>query len=114
MPQWLAEITISEMTGAAVALAAVGGFLWKAIPFLRRIGHFLDDWWGEPARGSIPARPGVLERLAAIEHEVTYNSGGSLKDQVRGLDKQVSSLSAAFHQHSVEHRPQQDTRDHPE
>lgn len=52
--------TIAAITGVIVA-----GKRTAAIA--RRVGHFLDDWFGEEAREGTPARPGVMERLEAIE-----------------------------------------------
>lgn len=86
------------------ALAAIGRKVW------RRVSQFLDDWNGEPPRRGVEARPGVMERmkalddgnlhiiarvaaveeaerstaqrLRAIESELHPNGGGSLRDQV--------------------------------
>jgi hypothetical protein len=51
---------------------------------------FLDDYFGEPAREGVPARPGVMGRLKnledmsrAIRSEVTMDSGQSMNDLVR-------------------------------
>lgn len=91
------------MTAVTAVIGAVAGaFRYWVLPFLRRIGDFLDDWNGEPERPGHDARPGVPARLAAIEveqkrvrREVEHNGGGSLKDAVkrleeaRGLDREA-------------------------
>jgi len=94
---------------AAVAGALLG--LWKLTVagwrMARRLGHFLDDWVGEPARPGQPARPGFPDRLAsvethmgrmcdrlgdvettvaAIDHEMHPNSGASLRDAVNRIE----------------------------
>ena len=77
-------------------LALLGAFWRKWVhPFLRRIGDFLDDWNGEQPRPGHDGRPGVPERLAAIESEqkrvrkeVEHNGGGSLKDAVKRVEEQ--------------------------
>lgn len=91
------------MTAVIAVIGAVAGACrYWVLPFLRRIGDFLDDWNGEPERPGHEARPGVPARLAAIEveqkrvrREVEHNGGGSLKDAVkrleeaRGLDREA-------------------------
>lgn len=97
----------------AVAGALLG--LWKLLSTLwrmaRRIGHFLDDWGGEPERPGHPARPGIPERMAGvegslgamcerlgtveartarIEHELHPNSGASLRDAMDRVERTVS------------------------
>lgn len=89
-------IDISSWAAAGVVLSVLGvlAAFWRwALPFLRRVGHFLDDWFGEEARPGFPARPGVPARLAAIEteqrrvsHEVQTNSGSSLKDAIKRVE----------------------------
>ena len=37
---------------------------------LRRTTHFLDDYFGEPSRDGIPAKPGVMARLQALTDDV--------------------------------------------
>jgi hypothetical protein len=48
----------------------------------RKIDRFLDTWNGEPERDGLPARPGLVERVIAIEYQVHNNGGGSMKDTV--------------------------------
>lgn len=49
------------------SLLAVTVKVWRGV---RRVSHFLDDWFGEPQRPGVPARPGVMERIEALEHDV--------------------------------------------
>lgn len=98
MPQWISElITASPFLGG---IAAAGFILLIAAKYLKPpskgIEHFLEDWNGEPERPGVPARPGMMQRMAALEaftikyspvidrldHEMHPNSGGSLADAV--------------------------------
>lgn len=78
-----------------VAIAVVALVVVKLWPLLRKLGHFLDDVAGEPARPGVEARPGLMERLARIEHEVFPNSGGSLRDRVDQTAQQVTEVNTA-------------------
>lgn len=75
--------------------------LRKIIPWLRRVGHFLDDWGGEPARPGVPEKPGVMVRLgtleqrtAAIEQQMSPNGGTSIYDKVTRVDNAVATEGA--------------------
>lgn len=104
MPQWISDLIILAPWAAAIcALAWLG---WKAWPLVRKISHFIDDVAGEPARPGFDARPGLMERLQAVEskqddltaavavvrHEVTTNHGSSLKDSVKRLEARVDNI----------------------
>lgn len=90
------------LLGAAAAVTAatvLGVAARRVLLFARRIGHFLDDVSGEPARPGVPARAGLMERVGAIEtrlgtveHEVQTNDGGSLKDSARRTERAVDRL----------------------
>ena len=61
----------------------------------RKFDRFLDAWNGEPARDGLPARPGAIERIIAIEYQVHNNGGGSLKDvATKGLTVALQTQSA--------------------
>lgn len=92
------------------AVAVVGGGLgWTLRHFVgitKRVSLFLNDYEGTPARPGVPARAGVMERLAAtdtaltavsetlasqnevlesIRHQIYPNSGHSMFDKVNAL-----------------------------
>lgn len=56
---------------------------------------FLGDWQGEVARPGVPARPGILERLANVEDQLTANGGSSLKDQTNRIETKLNEHIAA-------------------
>ena len=89
--------------GAISALAAVGTIAWRGLRGVlhlgRRVNDFMDDWAGEEERPGVPARPGVMERVSAIEarlqrveHELYPNSGGSLRDAVDLANERLARL----------------------
>lgn len=65
----------------------------------KKFDDFLEDWYGEPERPGVPARPGVMERLAmhgadiaTIKGELTTNGGKSLKDKVNSTDARLINV----------------------
>lgn len=78
---------IDGLTGLGLGgIIALVGVVWKIMPNLRRISHFLDDLMGEAARPGVPAAPGILERLADVESRL-----GKVEETLRGCDKNHSS-----------------------
>lgn len=86
-------IPIGVFVASAIPILIALGWLFKKLralyPAARRVGHFIDDLAGEPARPGQPARPGFSERLANLEQNVTKvmyevrpNGGGSMRDQL--------------------------------
>ena len=74
---------IDGLTGLGLGgIIAIAGVVWKIMPTLRRISHFLDDLMGEAARPGVPASPGILERLADVEARP-----GKGEATLKGLDK---------------------------
>ena len=53
---------LAAFGAAALAILAVSALVYKTISQVRRIGHFLDDWFGEAERPGVEARPGVTAR----------------------------------------------------
>jgi hypothetical protein len=91
--------TVVVWSGAAVAIAAGLGLLWRLTRGVRQAVHrfdqFWEDWQGVESRPGVAARPGVMERLDRIEHELHPNSGGSLRDAIDRVDKRTARLDPA-------------------
>lgn len=120
-------VTASEsvaITGGGLVivttLAAISVGAWR---FLRKISHFIDDVNGEEARRGVPARPGVMEQVAAlalaqddmrvrqeevaaaaqtaaddasaIRSELTPNGGSSTKDAVHAAVRAANAAEDA-------------------
>lgn len=84
MPEWLPYL-ITTVIGLCV-----GAVVWLfkvAWPVVRKLNHFVDDVVGEPDRPGVPGRPGLMVRVAHIEHEVKTNHGSSLKDAVKRIEE---------------------------
>lgn len=64
-----------DFVAVAGAIVVIGGALaaltkWVLAPLFRggkKISMFLDDFFGEPAREGVDARPGLMARVASIE-----------------------------------------------
>lgn len=93
--EWLGDVPV--IGGALLVIAGVVATLIRAVPFVRRLGHFVDDWFGETGRPGGKPTPGVLERLTAIENRLARvegqfspNGGGSLRDAVNRVEAAVT------------------------
>lgn len=97
--------------GGVVSLVlGIGTGVWRVVRVLVRIAkgveQYLADWYGEPDRPGVPARPGVLvrlqkaeegivgigDRLGRLEHEMQPNSGTSLRDAVDRVGEALGLL----------------------
>lgn len=105
----------SELDSAVVWIGAITvvlgalGVVWRWSKGIRRVAvrfdQFADDWQGTEERPGVPARPGVMERLASfddrlysvdarvvrIEHELHPNSGSSMRDAIDRVERHVGS-----------------------
>lgn len=81
------------IVAAGAALEVLRRWGLAVIRTMRRLGRLADDLLGEPARGTEPARPGLMDRVADINRrladveavvlkELRPNGGSSIKDQV--------------------------------
>ena len=114
MPTFVESISL----GQALTWVGMGGLVvaWmaKVMPQLRAIMHALDDLRGEEARPGFEARPGVFERIKAVEdghadirqtlteqgkvladiqHHVKPNSGSSSYDALLREVKAVRTVA---------------------
>jgi hypothetical protein len=95
-PAWVAAAAALS----TLVLAIAGWFLRGAWRGFRKAEQFLEDWNGIPADPGHERRPGVMERLAQLEHgmtdirgEVHLNSGHSLRDEVQRTEAAVGELT---------------------
>ncbi|HWU30511.1 MAG TPA: hypothetical protein VN041_15625 [Microbacterium sp.] len=65
--------------------------LWR---LFKQLADFLDDVMGEPARPGVEARPGLMERVMRVEHELFPNSGRSLRDQTNRMEEKLDRDNA--------------------
>ena len=94
--QWVQAVVVTT------AVLTLAGLLWRylvrpGMVLARRVGEFLEDWQGTPARPGVPARPGAMERLRQLEN----NGGLSMTDTVdatRRLAEQTHALAQATHE----------------
>lgn len=83
------------ITGSAAALSALGWAGQRLWRIGKSVGDLHDDWRGEPDRPGVKGRPGVMQRLAAIEGELTVNGGRSLRDAIGRIEQQFTDHLAA-------------------
>lgn len=98
---WL--MTIITIIGAATTVSI---FARKVFKVVKRIVHFLDDYFGIDERPGFDKIPGVAERiknieenlgymclrLDIVEQELTPNHGSSIKDAINRIDKRLSQV----------------------
>ena len=123
LTSWLPVQIVGVLTvaaGIAWFLRTIGIPTWRSVrAFFRRLADFLDDWFGEPARPGVPARPGMGERvqgleekmpgmeaalaenaeaLAEVRYHVQPNHGGSAHDDLTAKVEQIASTLSALTQ----------------
>ncbi|MEV4245218.1 hypothetical protein AB0J63_17605 [Streptosporangium canum] len=86
---------MTEILAVAVALATLAAgaaVVTKLFALIKRVHDWLDDWQGEPARAGVPARPGVMARLEAIEAQLKPNGGSTARDAVDRVERVVNRV----------------------
>ena len=95
---------LTWLAGLIAVVTTIVGAVWAMLKPLKRqadrIEMFWSDWNGTPERPGRSAVPGVMDRLASIDGELTRNGGNSLKDQVCMNSRKIDELAA---QNAVEH-----------
>jgi hypothetical protein len=95
---------IEAISAAIGTVVVIGGLGWK---FFRAIGqfvHMIDDMAGTRARNGVPARPGIMERLANMEAsqsqlQVTQNAHTEqLNAMAKVNEDQSRVLNAVSHE----------------
>ena len=100
-------IGVDDLTwfaGLIAVVTTIVGAVWAMLKPLKRqadrIEMFWSDWNGTPERPGRSAVPGVMDRLASIDGELTRNGGNSLKDQVVETSRKLDELAQ---QNACEH-----------
>jgi len=96
---FLESVSVWTLAMWVVGIVVVVGLIKKVWPLLRKMGDFLDDVAGEPARPGVPARAGLMERVQRIEYELFPNSGKSMRDQTDRMEERIGALSTQLEDH---------------
>ncbi len=62
----------------------------------KRQDEFESDWYGEPARAGVDARPGMMERVRNIEKELHPNGGSTMRDAINETRATTGELRTGF------------------
>lgn len=98
LPPGVATVTLGTL--ATWITFVVGTLLFfyflkrKVAPTLSQLRNFLSDWSGEPERPGVRRKPGVMERLSAVEYQFSPNGGNSFHDKLHMSLKQNNEHSA--------------------
>jgi hypothetical protein len=65
----------------------------------RQNDEFREDWYGRAARPGRGREPGAMERLGAIEAQMQPNGGGSMRDAINTLSRDMRQLNDTFDRH---------------
>ena len=99
MPPELADIlnriSVWEAFAVILGVGVIVGAAVKGWKVIKRLNHFLDDVMGEEERPGVPARPGLMERVMRVEHELFPNSGASLRDQTNRIESTLTEIGEA-------------------
>ncbi len=94
MPSWLDELLSDTSIPVLIVLTALAIGAVKTWPWLRKVVRFLDALIGDDKNPGLLERVNGLEgRVDRIHHEVTPNSGGSMKDAVARTEQTLNSVA---------------------
>jgi len=86
---WTAVIGLGAILGGA----ALAGLRW-AWSWSRKVGRFLDSWFGHDGAKSMPERMTALEtRVGKVEEQWTPNGGGSALDSLKRVESMVKGIA---------------------
>lgn len=107
MPAWITDMGAASLIPVIAALAMLSYLAAKAYRPLAAFFRFMDQLIGRPDHpGLIDRMSGLEEKLATVHHEVSTNSGGSIKDAVARIEAyqrdqggQIVTLTGRFDEH---------------
>lgn len=91
---WINVLIVVGIVGTAAEVVR----RFVVLPIVRawvKVERVIDAWNGEPARDGLPARPGIVDRVIAIEAQVKNNGGSSMKDAVDRIEE-ASTVAASM------------------
>lgn len=89
---WLESLSVWDLGLGLAAVVGLGIAVWRVVPLLKKLSNFIDDVAGQPPRAGVPARPGLMERVQRIEHELFPNSGMSTRDAINRTEAAVEGI----------------------
>jgi len=92
--------TIEMICATIIAVGGAIGVIWKLLsPIAKKtkalmdaLDRFTTDWFGEHSRPGHKAIPGVMERLAKLESELSHNGGSSMKDALKRVEDKINEI----------------------
>lgn len=92
--------TVLIWASTIIAVGGAVGVIWKLVkPLVRKtqsllesLSKFVRDWEGEDEAPGRDRIPGVMERLNRIDGELKHNSGSSMKDALRRVEKKLERI----------------------
>lgn len=128
----LATDFLSQQSGpVAVLIGVIAVLVWLAVklkkavstvwPFIRKLVTVVEDLFGTEARPGVPARPGLMTRMAKSEEndvaitttlaehskallELQPNHGGSMKDVLKATREDLAALRRDLTRHIEDQR----------
>ena len=109
-PEWADAISLTDIVTTIIWVGALIAFVFKGMPWLRRVGRIVDVVAGTPSIGEIPGQPGMIARLTTVEdlaRDAAYhskpNGGGSFADNINRrfdtIDEKVDRLAGQVAKH---------------
>lgn len=95
---WLDTLLLSLVVATSI-LTPLTLVVRKVRPIVKQLTNFLEDWFGEPERPGVAARPGILLRLVKIERELKPNGGSSMRDAVDRVETAGKATSQRLDDH---------------
>lgn len=94
--------TVLMICTTIIAIGGAIGVIWKLLrPLVKKtqklmeaLDRFTRDWFGEEGRPGHRAIPGVMERLAKLESELSHNGGSSMKDSLKRVEDKIGEIDA--------------------
>lgn len=92
LPPEVAQVTLNTLFTwivFVIGLITTAYIIRKRVtPTFKQLRNFLSDWSGESERPGVKRKPGVMERLSAVEYQFSPNGGNSFHDKLHAVKEQ--------------------------